>query len=276
MGMEILTLSPQEPILFHKFNDKVSRIVELKFQFHFVRDLQEVPKFFYANNDPAVVFFDMTSRGFQTQTAEEMQGLFLSMRKLDPAVCIILLVDFNPNSDQLMDWMDRGASGILDWNFDPTQISEALWDLLSSRFRLARQMPRAPARHKIQIKYATLEQALVAETLNVGFGGFFVNSLINNAVMGDFVDFEFYKSKMLSDSSQIEISDKLVIRMNEEEGESATAVRGVGKIAWIRNRDTADSPRGMGIQFVELEENHRKWIEEFVRSRRIHAFIPKK
>jgi hypothetical protein len=276
MGMEILTLSPQEPILFHKFNDKVSQIVELRFQFNFVRELNEVPKFFYSNNDPAVVFFDMTSRGFNSKKIEDMQSLFAGMRKLDPGVCIILLVDFNPTSDQLMDWMDRGASGILDWNFDPKQISEALWDLLSDRFRLKRHVPRAPVRHKIQIKYSTLEQALVAETLNVGFGGFFVNTIISGALLGDFVDFEFQKTATLSDNNQVEVSNKLVNKMNEDAGDASSIIAGVGKIAWIRNRESPDNPRGMGVQFVELAEQHRKWIENFVRSHRIHAFIPKK
>jgi DNA-binding NarL/FixJ family response regulator len=275
MNLEILTLSPQDKQLFVGFSDKVSQILDMKFQFQFVRDLKELPQFFYSHNDPAVVFFDMTAGGFGQNKAEDMKQLFYGIRKLDPSACIVLIVDFHPNSEQVMDWMDRGASGILDWNFDPKLISESLWDLLATRMSLKRGLPRSPTRHKIQIKYSTLEQALVAETLNIGFGGFFVNTVIAGAVASDVVDFEFLKSDMLSDGSSVEVENHLVNKINDTIVDEASSICGVGKIVWLRARDTPDSPRGMGIQFVEIAENHKKWIEEFVRKRRVYSFIPK-
>lgn len=45
-------------------------------------------------------------------------------------------------------------------------------------------------------------------------------------------------------------------------------VKGVGEVRWHRSRDEgADSPAGMGIRFVELEEGSREALDEFLANR---------
>lgn len=62
----------------------------------------------------------------------------------------------------------------------------------------------------------------------MGFGGFFVNTIISGALLGDFVDFEFQKTATLSDNNQVEVSNKLVNKMNEDPGDASSVIAGVG------------------------------------------------
>ena len=56
---------------------------------------------------------------------------------------------------------------------------------------------------------------------------------------------------------------------------SSQTIQGLGRIVWIRKALAGNEPEGMGVEFVELSDPSKKWVEKYVRNRRIHAFIPK-
>lgn len=244
-----------------------------------LKTLNEMTEYLAKAPNPHLILLD--------QVLEEapLKALLKGLLESDPATCILLLMDHIPASAETMAWLDRGATGLLHRKFKAVEIAEPLKEALSKRMeRQIARHPRTPVRHKIQMRMPSLEQALVAETLNLGTGGMFVRTVPPNIVVGDYIDFEF----ILTSDAQSESSTSgpgatdthpLLIKMEEETkaivtGQKGKPIAGTGSVVWIRQRAEKEMPEGIGIQFSELSPEAQRWISAFVATHRIRSFIP--
>lgn len=279
MSVNAILLTPQSPREFSGFLDRFHKLLPEKMETQFLTEMDSLQDLYVKESDPAIVFVDISFSGLSDLKPLCFHSLFSGIRRLDPHACILMLTDRIPETKDLMGWMDHGATGILNIDFHEENLSDSIREMLEVRLELHRKNPRAPAKHKIQIQMDSLEQAVVAETLNVGYGGFFVRAVLPNAMAGDRVEFEFLKAKELGGNASVEPEDINVRKVNAEDqdlsGEDLYWVKGMGRVSWIRSLEAEDSPAGMGIEFVELDEKSEAWIHAYVSHRRIHAFIPK-
>jgi hypothetical protein len=204
------------------------------------------------------------------------------LRALDPLACILVLCSGqSPSAEVGIGWFDRGASGLLNVESPEESTEDALRDMLSQplRVKVPRKL-RVNAKHRVQLQISSLEQALVAETLNVGLGGLFIRAVPPNIGIGDSVEFVLEFTKSVSGNAQPENSNALVNLINSEDPGAKSAasnerIQGLGTVAWVRSTALDGVPEGIGIQFSDIDPASFKKIQEFVASHRIKAFIPK-
>lgn len=277
--MKALLLTPQSPSEFSSFLDRFHKLLPERMETQFLKEIDAVQDLYVKEPDPAIVFVDISFSGLSDLKPLCFHSLFSGIRRLDPHACILMLTDTIPETKDLMGWMDHGATGVLNIDFLAENLSDSIQEMLEMRLKSHRKNPRAPAQHKIQIHMDSLEQAVVAETVNVGYGGFFVRAVLANASIGDRVEFEFLRAKELGGNNSAEPEDLNVRKVNAEDqglsDEGLYWVKGMGRVSWIRSREEEGAPAGMGIEFIELEAKSEAWIHEYVSKRRIHAFIPK-
>lgn len=253
------------------------------FQWDFkgVENPADLMKFVTANEIPLLVVID-PSGSSAPSTSLEWDKVCSGLRNLDPLACILVLHDGrSPDAESSIGWLDRGASGLLNLESSPENTEDALRDMLSQplRVKVPRKL-RVGAKHRVELQVASLEQALVAETLNVGLGGLFVRAVPPSIAIGDDVEFVLEFSNQVSGSAAPENTNVLVSRMNDDSAHgSKTAakesIRGLGSVVWVRSTAQNGIPEGIGLQFKEIDPSGFKKIQEFVASHRIKAFIPK-
>ncbi|NCN26427.1 hypothetical protein GW915_02535 [bacterium] len=279
MANRLLLVSPQGTAPFEKFTSKFETILSNPTNLVGVRSIEEAQDFFIEVGDPILLFLDVTQKGFDLVGSQVLSDFFSGVRKLDQNACILMVKDEMPNGADLMRWLDRGATGVVHLDFDPEKLSDSLSDMLELRLKLARRTPRAPASHSMLLRISSIEQAVVSETLNVGHGGFFVGSIIPGAKADDLINFEFVQGEgELSLGFSAEGKDPLAKKIDDDDVSnslSSQTIQGLGRIVWIRKALAGNEPEGMGVEFVELSDPSKKWVEKYVRNRRIHAFIPK-
>jgi hypothetical protein len=228
---------------------------------------------------PHVFFFQKNE-----QKKAELQNLFGKLRTLDPSVGIVVLTEGPATGRDTMNWLDMGASALISFDTASRHLNEALRELFASRIlNHTVRTPRIPAKHKIVLQMASLEQAIVAETLNLGMGGMFIRTLPQDSNIGDLVEFEFVFSQQIagtSDQSTWE-SNPALQKMEAEtgttskQGGSLSQFSGKGSIVWIRSTAQASEPEGIGIQFLELESKTREFLLQFIKSHGFKSFIPR-
>jgi Tfp pilus assembly protein PilZ len=286
---EILIIGPAQNS--PSFKDKLSKHLNNSFQdlpgapFHW--DFQgldhptQLKSFVTSHEIPLLVVLD-PSESTHPPESPEWDAVCSGLRRLDPLACILVLVPAaSPTAALGIGWLDRGASGLLSIESPESSTADALRDMLSQplRVKVPRKL-RVNATHHIQLQLASLEQALVAETLNVGLGGIFVRAVPQNIAIGDDVEFVLEFSAQVSGNSGPENNNPLVNLMNAEEGSSsstqiAESIRGLGQVVWVRSTAQNGVPEGIGLQFKDVDAAGFKKIQEFVASHRIKAFIPK-
>jgi len=235
----------------------------LSLDFQEITSVAELPVWFARNPSPHVLILDWTESARLKVERKQVEQALQGVRELDRSLCVLMLADQMTAAGDTMHWLDRGATGLLHRGFESSTLTEALGEILSRRLNSQIQRSaRVPAQHEISLRLASLEQALVAETLNVGLGGLFARVVPVNARPGDPIDFRLVLAKEVADSGW---SDDANL------GE----IRGTGIVAWVRPYANAEGPEGVGIQFVDLEPASREILEKFVSSRRVRAFIPK-
>jgi len=228
---------------------------------------------------PLLVILDPS--GNVAASSTDWDNVCAGIRALDPFACILVLASAeSPKAEEGIGWLDRGASGLFNPNAPESTTQDALRDMLSQPLRL--KVPRklrVSAKHRVELHVASFEQALVAETLNVGLGGLFVRAVPQNVAVGDDVEFVLEFSRQVSGNNEPENSDPLVTRMNKDDSMSDRianeSIRGNGTVVWVRSIAKDGIPEGIGLQFKDIEEAGFKKIQEFVASHRIKAFIPK-
>lgn len=212
---------------------------------------------------------------------KNIEQFFNGLRDLDPAVCIVVLWNNNPSASELMTWLDRGATGLYNPKNKNPESDAALMEALSLRVsdHLARE-PRTQSCHKVRIQLASLEQAMAAETLNLGFGGMFLRISPREIKAGDEVEFqlEFGGTLGIQGDSPTD-SNPLLKKMDESPSgpaqKSGEKIEGSGRVVWVRSTQKDGLPEGIGLQFSKLSPAVQTQIRNFVVNHRLHAFIPK-
>ncbi len=261
------------------YAQKICQILEIpspKTGFEYFGDMPSVLKRCETDSLPHVVLLKAECRDLA-----RAQNFLQKLRSLDGSLCLFVLVSDPPCGADSVNWLDAGASCILSQTLNPNEITEGLKEILSRR--LAAHRPRAarlPVKHKIKIRCASLEQALVAETLNLGTGGMFVRTLPQGVQVGDLVEFNFELSRLVSDAgAESSLSNPLVAKMETTFSGSGPleldGLAGQGVIAWVRNRALPGTPEGLGIQFLDLSPKARQMIQEFLHHHGSRSFIPK-
>jgi hypothetical protein len=213
----------------------------------------------------------------------ELREVFSSLRTLDPAVGIIVLTEGPATGRDTMSWLDLGATALISFDAQTKHLSEALRELFESRIlnHIVRH-PRIPAKHKIIMQLASLEQAIVAETLNIGVGGMFLRTLPPDIKTGDAVDFEFQFSQTVSNSNYPSTwNENTALQKMENTFSGPTpagkmqSFTGKGTVVWVRTTSQKTEPEGIGIQYTELETSTQNYLMNFIKTHGLRSFIPK-
>jgi Tfp pilus assembly protein PilZ len=243
---------------------------------------QELIKRFELQDFPLLVLLN-PQEGTLPDRDPSWEALCQGIRRLDPLTCILVLSGSeSPSSEQSIRWLDRGANGLLNLSAPVQSTEDPLRDMLSLplRVKVPRKV-RMNARHKIELHLASLEQALVAETLNIGLGGLFIRSVPQGVSIGDEVEFVLQFSQNVSGQTNPENSNPLVAKMDESEdtpvksSQSPSQIRGSGSVVWVRSTPQGDEPEGIGLKFEDVEPDGFKKLQDFIARHRISAFIPK-
>jgi DNA-binding NarL/FixJ family response regulator len=246
--------------------------------FEEVVSIAELPSWYSRHASPHVLIVDWTEAARRTVDKRQVEQALQGVRQLDNAACVLMLADEMPAAGDTMHWLDRGATGLLQRDFRPDHLTEAFGEILSRRLQVQIQrLPRVTAGHEVKLKLASLEQGVVAETVNVGTGGLFARVVPAGVKVGDRVDFRIELSREVSESKVQEIPS-FVGKLDERpDGPTAevSEIRGSGVVVWVRPNAGSEGPEGIGIQFRELEGESRRALESFVSARRVRAFIPK-
>ncbi|MEO5667961.1 MAG: PilZ domain-containing protein [Bdellovibrionota bacterium] len=239
--------------------------------FEGVADAAALKTFVTEREVPFLVILDPASH--------ELETVCKGLRAIDPLVCILVVASSStPTAEIGIGWLDLGASGLLNLDAPEASTEDALRDMLSQplRVKFPRKL-RVNAKHRVKLQLASLEQAIVAETLNVGLGGLFIRVVPPNVAIGDDIEFVLEFTPMVSGKAVADNLNPLVHRMNEDEAPQGKleSIRGRGNVVWVRSTAQNDVPEGIGLEFKNVDPAGLKKIQEFVASHRIKAFIPK-
>ncbi len=223
---------------------------------------------------PTILMLDSSSVS-EKQDFKFWTGIFAAMHKLDEKLPILNLGDQIPSGAEAMRWIDIGCSGFLNRNFKQKELSEGLAELLELRMLQQARYSRVKAQGMVRITIASFNQALAAETLNLGQGGMFIRALSKEASAGSAINFELRLNPTVGETIETNPNSNLFVdRLDEIPGQKRQVIRGQGTVAWIRESPNAEGPEGMGIQFTEIDPAGSKLIENFVALKKSKYFIP--
>lgn len=223
---------------------------------------------------PHLIVFFSSNKHFEK--GGELMGYSQTLRALrefDPAVAAILVVSDSLQSIDTMTALESGFHGVLpltqvERTLDSDLIGEAI------RGRLVRhrsRQPRAPLQQIVEIKIPSIDQALVAETLNIGTGGVFVRIKSPELKVNDHILF------------RLEISNDLSTRVYGTRGDTplnpeSVFIEAPSRVAWIRNMPAKNGneelAEGTGLEFMELAPPYRARLKDLVQRLRAKAFVP--
>jgi DNA-binding NarL/FixJ family response regulator/Tfp pilus assembly protein PilZ len=162
---------------------------------------------------------------------------------------VVLLTTTQPNLVRA-EWMARGAADLFEKPVSSERLAfaviEHFVDSAYDRNRLLRVDTELPAR---------LNDAVQARIGNVGFGGAFIAML----------DGELREPARFPVGSRVRLEFELDDRQR---------VDLQGEIRWRREASRPASEAGIGVQFVEMREEQRSLVEEFVRRNKLTGFSP--
>jgi DNA-binding NarL/FixJ family response regulator/Tfp pilus assembly protein PilZ len=162
---------------------------------------------------------------------------------------VVLLTTSQPNLIRA-EWMARGAGDLFEKPVSSERLAfaviEHFVDSPYDRNRLLRVDTELPAR---------LDEGVQARIGNVGFGGAFIAML----------DGELREPSRFPVGSRVRLEFELDDRQR---------VDLQGEIRWRREASRPASEAGIGVQFVEMREEQRQMVEEFVRRNKLTGFSP--
>ena len=200
-------------------------------------------------------------------------------RGLDARLPILKVSEAIPGGELALQEISRGLSAFVREGFDIKDLDVTLTELLTNRFEEhAPRLPRFQVQHKVKLRIASLEQAIVAETLNVGRGGLFVRTLPQDIKVGDLVNFDLniHQEVALGLSSEDDPITQLS-RANSANapGTETDSIRGQGVVVWVRpQQDPLKYHEGFGLHFTDLDPATSLRIENFVSAHGLKAYIP--
>jgi CheY-like chemotaxis protein len=160
---------------------------------------------------------------------------------------VVLLTSARPAVSRSL-WVARGALDLFEKPVSSDRLAfavvEHLVDSPYDRSRLLRVDADMPAR---------VNESVPARIFNVGFGGAFV--ALDNQQGGE-------ATAPLATGSRIRIEFEL-----PERGQMLVH----GEVRWRRDTSRPTNDPGLGVQFVEMREEQRMVVEDFVRTRKLRA-----
>ncbi len=270
-----VTTSPQKASQSETYFDGLKKIFSNEITNWTCRNYSDVNSFMKVleiDPVPHVTLIDTESVGLS-----ESPKLIKFLRSSDQAAAIIALCSNPESSQEIMRWMDFGATGVMNQNKNAFLVNDALREALTHRLVAHKtRSVRVEARQQVKLKINSMEQALVTETMNIGLGGMFLRFVPANTKIGDNIAFEIVFTDVLSDLQATDVSDPMVQKLNAEiqTHSDGFSISGIGRVAWIRTSPQGNIPEGMGIQFGDLHKSALDFVQKFVGARKRHSYIP--
>lgn len=201
----------------------------------------------------------------------EIHRLVIGLRQSDPEVCLFLMSTKELRREELMEWLDQGFNGILKIPFDSLVVSDPLVEVLRKKLSFHRTAPRVEVLREISLSIASLEQAIVAETLNISCSGLFVRVAPPGVRVGEHVHFVLSLVSALggADGASENPLDKV-----SRDGDNEKRIHGSAEIVWVRSRPSGNQPEGLGLRFLDLNESGMDVLRTYIAKRRLSAMIP--
>ena len=201
----------------------------------------------------------------------DIHRLIEGLRQSDPELCLLLLSGKEIQREDAMALLDMGTNGIVRIPFDPLLVSDPLVEILKKKLGYHRSAPRVELLQKIELSIASLEQAIVAETLNVSCSGLFVRVAPRDVRVGEHVEFCLSLVPALAggDSSGSNPIDRVVAA-----GAANREIRGRAEVVWVRSRPKDNLPEGIGLRFMDLNESGMVNLRAYIAKRRLTSMIP--
>jgi DNA-binding NarL/FixJ family response regulator len=159
---------------------------------------------------------------------------------------VVLLTTTDTNSSR-KHWLERGAAGLF---IKPVSVDRLMFAILEhfietpfERSRLLRVDTGVTAR---------LDDRLEAELGNIGFGGAFI---------------PLPDEQLRRDSFLVGQRIQLAFTLDNTESMNVQC-----EIIWRRHHSRPSLQAGIGVRFLNLDENHRALVEEFVRKHKLLGF----
>jgi hypothetical protein len=223
--------------------------------------------------------FDAFSTGYNPQVVlvhlehiplREIHRLIGGLRHSDPEICLLLLSGKDLHREEVMAWIDMGMNGVVRIPFDPLLVSDPLVEVLRRKLGYHRTAPRVPSLQKVSLGIASLEQAIVAETINVSCTGLFVRVAPGDVRVGEHVEFCLSLQPSVGGSSA-SASNPID---DAAQASSSREIRGKAEVVWVRAKPKGNSPEGLGLRFMDLNESGMDVLRAYIAKRRLSSMIP--
>jgi len=147
--------------------------------------------------------------------------------------------------------LDKGAFAFLEKPVD----FEKIYRLIHEYLLIANNIEAPVEMEPIQLK---LENNIILQTNNIGFGGFFLD---NNT------------SPTCAKLEKLKCGDKLSVSF-QLDNDSHNSHSAVCEVVWSRATEQAPFPKGLGLRFIHITPQTRQEIFNYVRLNKILSFIP--
>jgi DNA-binding NarL/FixJ family response regulator/Tfp pilus assembly protein PilZ len=162
---------------------------------------------------------------------------------------VVLVTTGRPGAAR-SEWIARGARDLFEKPISSDRLAfavvEHFVDSAYDRSRLLRVDADTPAR---------INESVAGQLGNLGFGGAFV-------AMQD---------TGLSDATHFAIGSRIRLEFQLEDRQRLDVQ---GEIRWRRDASRPAAEAGVGVQFVEMREDQKQLVEEYVRQRKLLGFAP--
>ena len=228
----------------------------------------------------SLLFLECFGKEINDDEARQPLAEFIKkLREIDETLRVVLLpCDFQICRESLEFWDAHGVVGIIDRSQSVENIKENVEDLIESEFKLKSKQASHYSCHQMALRLASLEQAIVAESLNVGREGLFLREVPQGARVGDEVEISFHFSQRVSDPLPM-IDDEARRKIDGDEQEINNGGGDVmtlkGRIEWLRQHaNESVLPEGIGVKYIQLGPKIEEWLKNYVAKHAVDTKIP--
>lgn len=224
-----------------------------------------------------ILSFDFENAGFKTYTARngldalkiiqekeisavvsdikmpQMTGteLLKSIKSMGLEIVVVFITAHYDLSDE--DALDSGADGIFHKPFDRRQLIQGVANLLTP----SQKRWQTPVSHfkidvELKIQLSNYQEATQAHKISLARGGLFIALEKRDFSIGQTIKFEI-----------------------TFDSDPRITLTGIGTIRWIRKSGKAPFLPGIGIEFVQLENDSLKFVSTEIDKKHPYAYIPK-
>ena len=153
----------------------------------------------------------------------------------------------------LEDAYDKGACAVMSKPFDRKALVACVERALQGYSEKFSQSIEAPqSKHKVEWNVQGNPTSHESKLIGIGQGGMFISMQGTLPREGNVISFKI-----------------------EHFSKDLVLLEGQGIVRWVRTTALADSPSGLGIEFIFLDEKCRANVIEFLEGLQVKAYIPK-